>query len=155
MLLQTCIWNVINLHRGFPGGSDGKESTCKAGELFDPWVEKIPWQRKWQPTPVSLPGESHRQRSLVVQSLSQSNSLQPHEPQHARLPYYMKFVQTHVHWVSDAIQSSHPLLPASPPTFNLSQHQGLFQWVGSSHQVAKVLELQHQSFQWIFRVDFL
>jgi len=70
MLLQTRIWNVINLHRGFPGGSDGKESICKAGELFDPWVEKIPWWRKWQPTPVSLPGESHRQRSLVVQSLS-------------------------------------------------------------------------------------
>ena len=70
MLLQTRIWNVINLHRGFPGGSDGKESICKAGELFDPWVEKIPWRRKWQPTPVSLPGESHRQRSLVVQSLS-------------------------------------------------------------------------------------
>ena len=58
---------------------------------------------------------------------------------------------------SDAIQPSHPLLSPSPPAFNLSQHQGLFQWVGSSHQVAKVLEfqLQHQSFQWIFRTDFL
>ena len=54
----------------------------------------------------------------------------------------------HVHWVGDAIQLSHPLFSPSPPTFNLSQHQGLFQWVGSSHQVAKVLEfqLQHQSF---------
>ena len=68
-----------------------------------------------------------------------------------------EFVQTHVHWVNDAIQSSHPLLPSSLLAFNLSQHQGLFQWVGSSHQVAKVLELQlqHQSVQWIFRVDFL
>ena len=68
-----------------------------------------------------------------------------------------EFAQTHVRWVGDAIQPSHPLLPPSPPTFNLSQHQGLFQWVGSLHQVAKVLELQlqHQSFQWIFRVDFL
>ena len=55
------------------------------------------------------------------------------------------------------IQPAHPLLSPSPPTFNLSQHQGLFQWVSSSHQVAKVLEfqLQHQSFQWIFRTDFL
>ena len=47
------------------------------------------------------------------------------------------------------------LLPSSPPAFNLSQQQGLFQWVGSSHQVSEVLELQHQLFQWIFRVDFL
>ena len=55
------------------------------------------------------------------------------------------------------IQPAHPLLSPSPLTFNLSQHQGLFQWVSSSHQVAKVLEfqLQHQSFQWTFRIDFL
>ena len=58
--------------------------------------------------------------------------------------YFLEFAQTHVHWVSDAIQPSHPLLPTSPPAFNLSQHQGLFQWVGSSHQVSKVLELQLQ-----------
>ena len=64
--------------------------------------------------------------------------------------------QTLVHWVSDAIQLSHPLSSPLPPSLNPSQHQGLFQWVGSSHQVAKVLELQlqHQSFQWIFSVDF-
>ena len=60
-------------------------------------------------------------------------------------------------WTCDAIQPSHPLSSPSPPAFNLPQHQGLFQWVGSSHQVAKVLEfqLQHQSFQWIFWTDFL
>ena len=65
--------------------------------------------------------------------------------------------QTHVHRVSDAIQLSHPLSFLSPPAFSLSQHQGLFQWVSFSYQVAKVLEfqLQHQSFQWIFRTDFL
>ena len=58
---------------------------------------------------------------------------------------------------SDAIQPSRPLSPPSPPAFNLSQHQGLFQWVVSSHQVTEILQLQHQhqSFQWIFRVDFL
>ena len=65
--------------------------------------------------------------------------------------------QTHVYRVIDAIQPSHPLLAPSPPAFNLSQHQGPFQWVSSSHQVAKVLEfqLQHQYFQWIFRTGFL
>ena len=65
--------------------------------------------------------------------------------------------QTHVHWVGDAIQLSHPLLSSSPPALNLSQHQGLFKWVSSSHLVAKVLEfqLQHQSFQWTFRTNFL
>ena len=65
--------------------------------------------------------------------------------------------QTHVHWVGDAIQLSHPLLSPSPPSLNLSQRQGLFWWVSSSHQVVKVLkiQLQHQSFQWIFRIDLL
>ena len=69
----------------------------------------------------------------------------------------LEFTQTHVHWVGNAIQPSHPLLFPSPPAFSLSQHQGLFQWVSSLHQVAKVLEfqLQHQSFQRIFRTDFL
>ena len=72
------------------------------------------------------------------------------------LHYLPEFTQTHVHWVSDAIQPSHSLSPSSTPDLNLSQLQGLFLWVSSSHQVAKVLELQfqHQSFQWIFRVDF-
>ena len=78
----------------------------------------------------------------------------PGFPVHHQLP---KFTQTHVHRVGDAIQPSHPLSSPSPPAFNLSQHQGLFQWVNSSHEVAKVLEfqLQHQSFQWIFRTDLL
>ena len=73
---------------------------------------------------------------------------------HHQLP---EFTQTHVHWVGDAIQPSYPLLSPSPPVFNLSQHQGLFWWVSSLNQVAKVLEfqLQHHSFQRIFRTDFL
>ena len=71
------------------------------------------------------------------------------------LNYLQEFSQIHIHWVSDAIQPSHPLSSPSPPAFNLSKHQGLFQWVNYSHQVAKILELQNQSFQWIFRVDFL
>ena len=73
------------------------------------------------------------------------------------LDYLPEFAQTHIHWVNDSIQPSHPLSPPSPPTLNFSQHQGLFQWVGSSHQVVKVLELQlqYQPFQWMFRVYFL
>ena len=50
---------------GFLGGSDGKESTCNTGDLFDPWVRKIPWRREWLPTPVFMPGKSHGQRSLA------------------------------------------------------------------------------------------
>ena len=78
----------------------------------------------------------------------------PGFPVHHWLP---ELAQTHVHWVDGTIQPSHPLLFPSPPALNLSQHQGLFQWVSSSHQVAKVLEFQfqHQSFQSIFRSDFL
>ena len=76
----------------------------------------------------------------------------PGFPVHHQL---LEFTQIHVHWVGDAIQPSHPLSSPSPPALNLSQHQGLFQWVSSSHQVAKVSEfqLQHQSFQQIFRTD--
>ena len=85
-----------------------------------------------------------------------SDSLQPHGLQHLRPPCpSLEFTQTQVLWVSDAIQ---PLILSSPylPTFSLSQHQGLFRWVSSSHQVAKVLEfqLQHQSFQRILMTDF-
>ena len=73
-----------------------------------------------------------------------SNSSRPHGLQHARLPrppYLLELPQTHVHWVGDAIQPSCPLSSPSPPALNLSQHQGLFWWVGSLHQVTEVLEL--------------
>ena len=75
-------------------------------------------------------------------------------PVHHQLP---EFAQTHVHRVGVTIQLSHPLLSPSPPAFILAQYQGLFQWFSYLHQIAKVLEfqLQHQSFQWIFRTDFL
>ena len=78
----------------------------------------------------------------------------PGLPAHHQLP---ELAETHVHRVNDAIQPSHPLSFPSPSTFNLSQNWDLSQWVSSSHQVAKDLEfkLQHQSFQWIFKTDFL
>ena len=68
-----------------------------------------------------------------------------------------ELAQTHVHWISGAIKTSHPLLPASPPAFNLAQHRGLYRWFGLLHQVAKelALQLRYQSFQWVLRVDFL
>ena len=82
----------------------------------------------------------------------------PGFPVHYQL---LELAQTHVHWVSNAIQPFHSLLSPSPPAVNLSQHQGLFQWVSSLDQVAKILEfqLQHQSCQWIsglisFRIDW-
>ena len=112
------------------------------------------------PNPVS--GSSVASVSLSVQFSHSvvSDSLQPIDCStlglsvHHQLP---EFTQTHVHWVGDAIQPSHPLSSPSPPAFSLSQHQDLSQWVSSLHQVAKVLEfqLQYQSFQWIFRTDFL
>ena len=78
----------------------------------------------------------------------------PGPPVHRQL---LKFTQTHVLWVGDAIQPPHPLSSPSPPAFNLSRHQGLFKWISSSHEVAKVLEfqLQHQSFQWTPGTDLL
>ena len=82
------------------------------------------------------------------------NCSMPGLPVHHQLP---ESTQTHVHWVSDAIQPSQPLSSPSPPALNLSQHQGLFKWVSSSHQIAKVLEfqLQHQFYQWTPRTHLL
>ena len=101
-----------------------------------------------------------QERSSVQLSCSaMSNSSWPHElsmrgfPVHYQIP---ELGQTHVHWVGDAMQLSHPLSSSSPPAFNLSQHQGLFKWVSSSHHMANVLklQLQYQSFQWISMVWF-
>ena len=84
------------------------------------------------------------------------NHSTPGLPVHHQLPEY---TQTHVHWISDAIQPSHPLSSSPSPALNLSQDQGLFKWVNSSHQVAKVLvlQLQHQNTQELisFRMDWL
>ena len=87
------------------------------------------------------------------------DSLLPHRQKHARLPCPSATAGTHSN-SSPSSQWCHPTISysvsPSPPAFNLSQNQGLFQWVSSSHQMAKILELQlqHQSFQWIFRTDF-
>ena len=98
------------------------------------------------------------QLSSVAQSCltlcDSMNHSTPGLPVHHQLP---ESTQTHIHWVGDAIQPSHPLSSPSPPALNLAQHQGIFKWVSSSHQVAKVLEFQpqHQSFQWTPTTDLL
>ena len=99
---------------------------------------------------TSVPYIFFIQFSSVAQSrlthCNPMNRITPGLPVHHQL---LEFTQSHVHWVGDAIQTSHTLLSPSPPALNLSQHQGLFKWVSSSHEVAKVLELQlqHQSFK--------
>ena len=100
----------------------------------------------WCPSSESGIGQCSSVRSLShVWLCDPMDCSTPDLSVHHQLP---GFIQTHVHWVGDAIQPSHPLTSPSPPAFNLSQHQGLFTWASSSHQVAKVLEfqLQHQSF---------
>ena len=115
---------------------------------FKSWLSTSP-SRKWR---TCYQFSSIAQSCLILCDPMDYST--PGFPVYHQLP---EFAQTQVHLVGDAIHPSHPLLSPSPPAFNLSQHQGLFQWVSSLHQVAKVLEfqLQHQSFQWIFRTDFL
>ena len=97
-----------------------------------------------------MPSQDFQPVQLVAQLYSTlHNIMDCSTPGFPVLPCPLQPTQTHVHHVGDVIQPSHPLLPPSPPAFNLSQHQGLFQLVSSSHEVAKVLEfqLQHQSSQ--------
>ena len=138
----------------------GQEATWN-WMLWEIWVNKYNiWNLSLFTHTVSLISQTRGdiQFSLVTQScLTLCNPTIcsiPGLPVHHQLP---EFTQTHVLWVGDAIQASHPLSSPSPPTLNHSQHQGLFKWVSSLYQVAKVLEfqLQHHSFQWVFRTDFL
>ena len=119
----------------------------------DPLSMGFSSQEYWSGLPCPSPTSSFSSVAQPCSTLcNPMNPSTPGLPVHHQLP---EFTQTHVHRVSDAIQPSHPLLSPSPLTFNHSQHQGLFQWVNSLHEVAKVLEfqLQHQSFQWTPRTD--
>ena len=124
--------------------------------LIQPLVpEWLSCARPWRGRLDSL---SSVQSSSVPQSwpslCDPMNRSMPDLPVHHQLP---ESIQTHVHWVGDAIQPPHPLSSPSPPTLNPSKHKGLFKSISSSHQVAKILELklQHQSFQWTPRTDLL
>ena len=116
------------------------------------------WPRDWTSVSLISPALAGHLEVRVAQSCpticDPMDCSTPGFPVHHWL---LELTQTHVHWVGDAIQPSHPRSSRSPPVFNLVQHQGLFKWVNSSHQVVKVLEfqLQHQSCQWLFRTDFL
>ena len=141
-------WVVISFSRGSSRPRDQTQVSCIAGRFFTSWYQgRLLYCYCSNNTLLSF-------SNLVV-----SDSLRPtgcSTPGFPVLHHHPELAQTHVHWVRDAIQPSHPLLPSSPPAFNLSQQQGLFQGVSSLHQIAKVLEfqLQHQSFQWIFRTVF-
>ena len=117
------------------------------------WINRRCLQPRWHCS-VQFSSVPHSCLTLC----NPMNHSTPSLPVHHQL---LESTQTHVHWVGDAIQPSHPLSSPSPPAFNLSQHQGLFKWVSSSHQVAKVLEfqLQHQSNEYSglisFRMDWL
>ena len=101
------------------------------------------------------PGFRHCCCSITQWCLTLCDCMDCSMPRFPVLQYLPEFAQTFVHWVNDAIQLSYPLSPPSPPALNLSQHQSVFQWVSSSHQRAKELELRQQSIQWVFRVDLL
>ena len=144
-ILQAKIleWVAFPFSRGSPQPRDQTEVSCIAGGFFTSWT-----------TREALIGLVSSVSQLCLTLCDPVDCSTPALPVHHHLP---EFSQTHVYWVGDAIQPSHPLSSPSPPAFNLSQNQGLSKWVSSSNQVAKVLEfqLQHQPFQWIFRTDLL
>ena len=145
-ILQARIleWAAISFTRGSSQPRDWTRVSHIAGRCFTLWATRVVITYfQFNSVPQSCP--------TLCDPVDCS---MPGFPVHHQL---LELAQAHVYQISDAIQPSHPLSSPSSPAFNLSQHQGLFQWVSSSHQVAKVLEFQlhHQSFQWIFRTDLL
>ena len=147
-------WVAYPFSRGTSWPRNWIRVSCIVGGFFTSWATR----ELSSGYLFFLEPDSSVQFSSVAQSCptlcDPMNCSTPGRPVHHQLP---EPTQTHVHWVSDAIQTSHPLLSPSSPALNLSQHQGLFKWVSSMHEVAKVLEfqLQHQSFQWTPRTDLL
>ena len=159
-------WIIIGSYIRAPGSLVAKNSPADVGDAaLIPGPGRAPEEGNGNPLSIlawRIPCTEEPSALQSISSAAQScltlydpmDCSRPGLPVHHQLP---EFTQTHVHLVSDAIQSSHPLSSPSPPALNLSQHQGLFKWVSSPHQVAKVLELQlqHQSFQWTPRTDLL
>ena len=118
-----------------------KKKKCKKAKWLPEETLQIAEKRREEK------GKGEKESSVQFSSVAQScptrcdpmNRSMPGLPVHHQLP---EFTQTHVHWVGDAVQPSHPLSSPSPPALNPSQHHSLFQWVNSSHEVAKVLEPQ-------------
>ena len=146
-ILQARIleWVAFPFSRGSSQPRYRTQVSCTAGGFFSPA------EPQGKPKNTGVTSLSLLQQIFLAQ---ESPKLQADS-----LPTELsgKLAQTHAHRVDNAIQPAHPLSSPSLPAFNLSQHQDLFQWVSSLRQMAKVLEfqLQHQSFQWMFRTDFL
>jgi len=143
---QICIQSLLCIETGCLGGQEKWKVSLKAGkgQWHALWCQTVRFKiclQQWCIWASYLASSVQFQFNCSVVS----DSLQPRELQHARPPCPSpnpEFTQTHVHRVGDAIQPSHPLSSPSPPAPNPSQHQGLFQWVNSSQEVAKVLEFQ-------------
>ena len=148
-LLWICRWQrlkmiVINLLPIIFKCEDSDEFISRIINWHEIWLflgnakyNKVRWKKKLKTKYLSVQFSSVAQ--LCPTLCSPMNCSMPGLFVHHQL---LEFTQTHVHWVGDAIQPSHPLSSPSPPAPNPSQHQGLFQWVNSSHEVAKVLEFQ-------------
>ena len=150
---ETWVWSL--------GREDPLEKEMATHSSILAW--RIPWTEEpgrlqstgWQTvrhdwaTSLSFSFPVHYFCSVTKLCPTLCDSMDCSTPDSSVLHYLLESAQVHVHWISDAIQPSHPLSLSCPSAFNLSQHQGVFQWVGSLHQVVKVLELQlqHQSFQ--------
>ena len=127
--------DVVHIYNGIVLSHKKEQNWVICSDVDEPRVCHTKWSQK-ECIYLIYEGISSVQFSHSVMS----NSLWPHEPQHARPPCPSptpESTQTHVHWVGDVIQPYHPLSSPSPPALNLSQHQGLFKWVSCSHQVAK------------------
>ena len=158
MIQQSHFWAYIHRKASFKGHMH-PVFTAALFTIAKIWKQpKCSSRDEWKKMWYIYTMEYSVQFSSVAQSCptlcDPMNCSTPGLPVHHQLP---EFTHTHAHRVSDAIQPSHPLSSPSPPAPNPSQHQGLFQWLNSSHQVAKVLEfqLQQQSFQWTPRTDLL
>ena len=149
-------WVAISFSRGSSKSKDWKYISHTASRFFtsQPWEKPYAYKKCTLKVIQILPNQSSSVAQSGTTLCDPRNRSTPGFPVHHQLP---ESTQTHGHWVGDAIQPCHPLLSPSPPTLNLSQHQGLFKWVSSSHQVSKLLEfqLQYQSFQWTTGTDLL
>ena len=166
-------WIAISFSRGYSRVRNGTWVSRTAGRHFTIWVTgeahinsygfvKYPSLYKMFHSIVFYWRYSPKLCKLQFSSVSQlyPTLCDPIDCRTLGFPVHHQLwglTQTQIHWVGDAIQPSHLLLSPSPSAFNLSQHHVLSNWISSLHQVAKVLEfqLQHQSFQWILRTDFL
>ena len=151
-MLSFLPWPKFSLPRCAPQTASSSifpSSRVKNGDSEELFSSTWTWLSDWKTTGTEINCCSVTKLCLILWDPTDYST-----PGFSFLHYILEFAQIHVHWVGDAIQSSDPLLPSSSFALNLSQHQALFWWVDSLHQVTKVLEshLQPQSFQWIFRI---